>query len=51
MKNRDPKDFWYNPKLYRSKKSNNNNNTDDTPKYLIFIVGFCVGFYVCHSFF
>jgi hypothetical protein len=48
MKNRDPKDFWYNPKLYRSKK---NNNTDDIPKYLIFIVGFCAGFYVCHNFF
>jgi hypothetical protein len=50
MKNKNPKDLWYNPKLYRS-NNNNNNNKDETPKYLIFIVGFCVGFFVCHKFF
>lgn len=49
---RDPKNFWYNPKLYRSKQNNKQQNEQQSnPNYVIFIIGVAVGFYIHYRFF
>lgn len=49
---RNPKNFWYNPKLYRSKQNNKQQNEQQSnPNYVIFIIGVAVGFYIHYRFF
>lgn len=48
---RNPKNFWYNPKLYRLKQQKQQNEQQSNQNYLIFIVGFILGFYIHYRFF